>query len=398
MKEKDDEDDYNDFLEGGFLEFEREAQSIRPQFTEDESNTINVPKISEIEREEKMQALKQKTNETVNIAGKKRTSQSFIKSLVSQDKNRFCFDGFDLDLTYITPRIIAMGLPSTSYAAFYRNNMTDVLNFFNVRHAEHYKVYNLCEEKKYAPNIFYKQGYFPFQDHEAPPLNLIRPFCEDAKKFLDEDPKNVVAVHCLAGKGRTGTLISCLLLYLGEFDTAADCLKYYGMMRVDNGRGVTVPSQIRYVFYFEQILKNKMEYPLKFKVICIMKIRMVTIPNISSVKSGCTPTFTIENSGKNFKYWEYNKKKESFDGSEAFVDFQIGDNGFDVSGDIKITFYHSPIFGSKEKIFKLWFNSNFIPDDGVLVVNKDLIDKACKDKSCKKFKQNFKIEVHCIEY
>ena len=53
MKEKDDEDDYNDFLEGGFLEFEREAQSIRPQFTEDESNTINVPKISEIEREKK---------------------------------------------------------------------------------------------------------------------------------------------------------------------------------------------------------------------------------------------------------------------------------------------------------------------------------------------------------
>ena len=53
------------------------------------------------------------------------------------------------------------------------------------RHPEHYKVYNLCEEKKYAPNIFYKQRYFLFQDHEdeEPPLNLIRPFCEDAKKF-----------------------------------------------------------------------------------------------------------------------------------------------------------------------------------------------------------------------
>ena len=100
MKEKDDEDDYNDFLEGGFLEFEREAQSIRPQFTEDESNTINVPKISEIEREEKMQALKQKTNETVNIAGKKRTSQSFIRRIrfrfniynTSYNSNGFTFD------------------------------------------------------------------------------------------------------------------------------------------------------------------------------------------------------------------------------------------------------------------------------------------------------------------
>ena len=391
MKEKDDEDDYNDFLEGGFLEFEREAQSIRPQFTEDESNKINVPKISEIEREEKMQALKQKTNETVNIAGKKRTSQSFIKSLVSQDKNRFCFDGFDLDLTYITPRIIAMGLPSTSYAAFYRNNMTDVLNFFNVRHAEHYKVYNLCEEKKYAPNIFYKQGYFPFQDHEAPPLNLIRPFCEDAKKFLDEDPKNVVAIHCLAGKGRTGTLISCLLLYLGEFDTAADCLKYYGMMRVDNGRGVTVPSQIRYVFYFEQILKNKIPHPITFKKLRIKKIRMVTIPSFNKI------SFVVENKvDKINNVFDY-KKKENLEDNKGYIDFELGDEGFVICGDVKILFFTFSMFGSKEKIFKLWFNTNFVPQDDVLEVKKDLIDKACKDKKCKKFKHNFKIEVHMID-
>ena len=342
--------------------------------------------------------LQKYTEETIKSSVKRRRNSSIVRHLVSKDKNRFCFDGFDLDLTYITPNIIAMGKPSTSIEGMYRNKLEDVKAFFNSRHPNHYKVYNLCKELVYPENVFYKQGYYPFVDHEAPPLNLIKPFCQDAKKFLDEDKKNVVAIHCKAGKGRTGTFISCLLLYMNFFDTAADCLKYYGMMRVENGKGVTVPSQIRYVFYFEQILKNNMEYPLKFKVICIMKIRMVTIPNISSVKSGCTPTFTIENSGKTFKYWEYNKKKESFDGSEAFADFQIGDNGFDASGDIKITFYHSPIIGSKEKIFKLWFNSNFIPDDGVLVINKDLIDKACKDKSCKKYKQNFKIEVHCIEY
>ena len=391
MKENDNQNDPNDILTSNtYTQYEIEAQSLCTSMIVDETQNQNnnIPKLS---REEKIKSLKNHTNEILNLTDKRRSSQSFLKSLVSQDKNRFCFDGYDLDLTYITPRIIAMGLPSTSLEALYRNNLTDVLNFFNERHPEHYKVYNLCEEKNYAPNIFYKQGYFPFQDHEAPPLNLIRPFCEDAKKFLDEDPKNVVAIHCLAGKGRTGTLISCLLLYLGELDTAADCLKYYGLMRVDNGRGVTLPSQIRYVFYFEQILRNKIPHPIVFKKLRIRKIRLVTIPAFSKV------TFVIENKvDKKNNVFDYNKK-EILEENAGFVDFEVGDEGFVVCGDVKILFYTFAMFGGKEKIFKIWFNTNFVPKDDVLEIKKDLIDKACKDKKCKKFKHNFKIEVHMID-
>ena len=346
--------------------------------------------------EEKFLELQSETFKMIEETTKKRETQGFLRGLVSQDKNRFCYDGFDLDLTYITPKIIAMGKPSTSIEGIYRNNLDDVLQFFNQRHFQHYKVYNLCEEDFYPPNTFFKQASFPFQDHEAPPLNLIHPFCVDAKKFLELDPENVVAIHCKAGKGRTGTFISCLLLYLNIFDNAADCLKYYGMMRVENGRGVTVPSQIRYVFYYEKILKQNIRTPITFKKICITKIRMVTVPNIASMKSGCTPTFSIENSNRCFKYWELNKK-QNYDGSESYVDFEVGEEGFEVCGDVKITFYHISVIGSKDKIFKLWFNTNFIPDDGVLIIPKDLIDKACKDKKCKKYKQNFKIEIHCIE-
>ena len=42
------------------------------------------------------------------------------------DRRRFRRDGFDLDLTYITPRIIAMGLPSFGVEASYRNQGTEV--------------------------------------------------------------------------------------------------------------------------------------------------------------------------------------------------------------------------------------------------------------------------------
>ena len=43
--------------------------------------------------------------------------------------------------------------------------------------------------------------------------------------------ENVVAVHCLAGKGRTGTVICCYLLYSGRFNNVNDVLNYYGKKR-----------------------------------------------------------------------------------------------------------------------------------------------------------------------
>lgn len=288
-----------------------------------------------------------------------------------------------------------MGLPSTSIESLYRNNMDDVKNFFENRHKNNYKVYNLCEEKQYPENTFYQQGYYPFKDHEAPPLNLIKPFVEDAKNFLEKDPKNVVAIHCKAGKGRTGTFVSCLLLYLNFFTTADDCLRYYGMMRVETGKGVTVPSQIRYVFYFEEILKKNMRHPLIFKTIIIKKIRMITVPDFGTVKKYCCPTFKIENSENVFNSIDSIKKKE-YECTLPYIDFQIGKNGFQVTGDVKITFYHNHLL-NKDKIFKLWFNTLFIPEDGELIIEKNMIDKACKDKNNKHFKQNFAIEIHCIE-
>ena len=344
----------------------------------------------------KVKELKEMTDTEFNKTVSNKMHASLVKSLVSQDKTRFCYDGFDLDLTYITTKIIAMGFPSTSIEGIYRNNMEDVKKFFTKRHPEHYKVYNLCDDKKYAKDCFYKQGYFPFKDHEAPPLNLIRPFCEDAKKFLDEDDKNVVAIHCLAGKGRTGTFICCLLLYMKYFETAEECLLYYGLMRVGTVKGVTVPSQIRYVHYFESILKNNISHPITFKNICIRKVKMYTIPKIGKKKF--TPNFTVENNGKNIKYNDINKKRDSYSTSNydlPFIEFPMNIAGLAVCGDVKFQFYQWQML-KKEKLFKFWFNTNFLPSNGVYEIKKEGIDKACKDKKCKVYKEDFKIEIEYI--
>lgn len=59
-----------------------------------------------------------------------------------------------------------MGYPANDYEAIYRNSMADVQKFFNERHKNHYRIINLCSERKY--NHAYFDGNvseYPFDDH-----------------------------------------------------------------------------------------------------------------------------------------------------------------------------------------------------------------------------------------
>ncbi|KAL7225025.1 hypothetical protein ACSBR1_020328 [Camellia fascicularis] len=53
---------------------------------------------------------------------------------------------------------------------------------------------------------------------------------------------------------RTGLMISSLLLFLKFFPTAEECIEYYNQKRCLDGKGLILPSQIRYVKYFECLL------------------------------------------------------------------------------------------------------------------------------------------------
>ncbi|KAJ6345811.1 hypothetical protein OIU78_008469 [Salix suchowensis] len=198
------------------------------------------------------------------------TSKNAVKAVqvkarhaVSQNKRRYQEGGFDLDMTYITENIIAMGFPAGDMSSgffgyvegLYRNHMEEVIKFFETHHKDKYKVYNLCSERLYDASLFEgKVACFPFDDHNCPPTQLIISFCQSAYLWLKEDIENVVVVHCKAGMARTGLMISSLLLYLKFFPTAEESIDYYNQKRCFDAKGLVLPSQIRYVKYFERIL------------------------------------------------------------------------------------------------------------------------------------------------
>ena len=134
----------------------------------------------------------------------------YIRTIVSGKKNRYIDDKYNLDLTYITPRIIAMAFPASGLKTIYRNKIADVSQFLNEKHPEHFMIINLSGEK-YDAKLFNNTviNFDQWKDHHAPPLELLFVLVEKIHGFLSNDSDNIVVVNCNAGKGRTGALIRC---------------------------------------------------------------------------------------------------------------------------------------------------------------------------------------------
>lgn len=68
---------------------------------------------------------------------------TFIQKLVSKNKRRFKDDKYDLDLTYITNRLIAMSFPASGVKKIFRNSVDKVREFLDERHPRRDKMFNL---------------------------------------------------------------------------------------------------------------------------------------------------------------------------------------------------------------------------------------------------------------
>lgn len=194
-----------------------------------------------------------------------------LRTMVSQNRRRYHDDGFNLDLTYITDRIIAMGYPADTKEAIYRNSMDSTVQFLEYYHKGHYKVFNLRGQYVYDTKKFHDRVLsFEMVDHHPPRLEIMAPFCREVHDYLNEDSRNIVAVHCKAGKGRTGVMICAYLCYISFYKLPRQNMDYYSIVRTNNNKGVTIPSQRRYVYYFSHLREKGLNYiPLRCELVGI---------------------------------------------------------------------------------------------------------------------------------
>lgn len=128
-------------------------------------------------------------------------SKNGLRQVVSQKRVRFQDGEYDLDLSYICPNVLAMGLPTSGVDAVFRNKETDVASMLNKFHPSSFMIYNLAQ-KKYDYSLFENRVQdLGWKDHHAPGLELLFQNINSMCEFLKQDLKNVVIVHCKAGKG-----------------------------------------------------------------------------------------------------------------------------------------------------------------------------------------------------
>jgi hypothetical protein len=85
------------------------------------------------------------------------------------------------------------------------------------------------------------------------------------------NPEGIAAVHCKAGKGRTGVMICSYLIFSNLCNTSEKAFRYYARIRTKDNTGVTIPSQQRYIRYFQSFLEANFCPPFIFLIPKIIK-------------------------------------------------------------------------------------------------------------------------------
>ncbi|XP_076000748.1 tensin-3 isoform X2 [Genypterus blacodes] len=266
-------------------------------------------------------------------------------------------EGYELDLTYITERIIAVSFPRGCSEEIYSHNLKDVTRMLKSKHADNY--------------LTLDTGW---PDLHAPPLDKICTICKAMESWLNADPLHVVVIHCRGGKGRIGVVISSFVHFTDVSASADQALDRFAMRKYydDKVSALMTPSQKRYVWILNSLLSGSMK--INASPLFLHCVILHGIPNFDST-GVCRPYIKV------------------YQGMQAVYSsgvYHIGPGHRDrvcitlepaqlLKGDIMIKCYHkSDISTEREVIFRLQFHTGAVQGYNLMFEKEDM-EAANKD-------------------
>uniref|UniRef100_A0A8C5KSZ3 Tensin-1 n=1 Tax=Jaculus jaculus TaxID=51337 RepID=A0A8C5KSZ3_JACJA len=283
-------------------------------------------------------------------------------------------DSCELDLVYITERIIAVSFPSTANEENFRSNLREVAQMLKSKHGGSYLLFNLSERRPDITKLHAKVLEFGWPDLHTPALEKICSVCKAMDTWLNADPHNVVVLHNKGNRGRIGVVIAAYMHYSNISASEDQALDRFAMKRFYEDKIVPVgqPSQRRYVQYFSGLLSGSIK--MNNKPLFLHHVIMHGIPNFES-KGGCRPFLRIYQAMQPvYTSGIYNIPGDS----QTSICITI-EPGLLLKGDILLKCYHKKFRSpARDVIFRVQFHTCAIHDLGVVFGKEDL-DDAFKD-------------------
>ncbi|XP_019762219.1 cyclin-G-associated kinase isoform X1 [Dendroctonus ponderosae] len=200
----------------------------------------------------------------------------------------------DLDIHYLTSRIIVMPYPSEGLESAYKSNhIEDVRLFLDSRHPNYrYSVYNLTNkphQSRFGQARIVDCSFAYPDNFKAPLLNSMYQLCEDMYQYLAGDSRNIVVVHCTDGKATSATLTCALMIYAGLYEVPEDALQMFAVKRCPPNMRA---SELRYLYYLADIVRNPPLHP-HYNPVTLVSIQMTPVPLFTKVRDGCRPYLEV---------------------------------------------------------------------------------------------------------
>uniref|UniRef100_A0A3P9CBP5 Auxilin n=1 Tax=Maylandia zebra TaxID=106582 RepID=A0A3P9CBP5_9CICH len=297
----------------------------------------------------------------------------------------------ELDIAYITSRIIVMTYPAESVQIGYQNHVEDIRSFLDSRHADHYTVFNLSQRNYRGAKFSNRVSECNWPSRQAPSLHNLFAVCKNMYNWLKQNPKNVCVITCSDGRAPSGVLVCAMFCFCHLFNNPVPAMQLLSAKRPGSGLW---PSHRRYIGYVCSMVSEKPSLPHS-KPLVIKALTMSPIPCFNKQRSGCRPFCDVLiGETKIFTTAQEYERMREHRVQDGKVVFPLG---VSVQGDVVVSVYHmrSTIGGrlqakvSNTQIFQIQFHTGFIaPGTTMLKFNKPELD-ACD--SPEKYPQLFHV-------